>query len=141
MPYTEEPIIIDRPDAPPPDQLTWLIYASMGVLAVGVLFHYMHWPFARYIVLIGFGGTTFYNGYLFFTKPRPFYAWAYFIGRLLLLAGILLYLFRLSPPIILFFLAMICFALGMLFSSKSSKEKFQDEQTKNNEDEDENLLL
>jgi uncharacterized membrane protein HdeD (DUF308 family) len=141
MPYTEEPIIIDRPEEPEKKEANWIIYLSMAVLAIGVLFQWMHWPFSRLLVVSGFAGITGYNTYYFFSRKRPLYAWAYFVGRLLLLAGILLYLFRLWAPTWLFFSAMICFALGMLFSSTQKENFSKNEEEKAKEEEEENLLL
>jgi len=50
--------------------LTRLIFVSVGILIIGLLYKIMHWPYASIFILSGFGGILFFYSAKFFLKKN-----------------------------------------------------------------------
>lgn len=134
MSDSKDHIILDRPSDPEPPSYNWLNYVSLGLLLIGVFVNSMGYPEDKPILVLAFSGMLIYGGLHFFRKKRPAYAWCYFAGRLVLTAGILLSLFRMTESRFAFVAAMIFFALGIIFSKKKDPKAPVDSKEAEEED-------
>ena len=85
--------VLDRFDEEPEKQ--WfqhpiIVYGSVIILIVGVLFRLMHWPYSRLLILIGIVLMIARSTIFFFTKRRKLTEWLYFLSRMNLSASIIM---------------------------------------------------
>lgn len=140
MSIVEEKPILDQSYEHTQKNYDWINYLALGTLSVGILFDFMDWPFDRILESLGFAGMLTYSAIHFFRKQRALYAWFYFIGRFVLIAGILSSAFHLLSSRYFFIAAAILFALGVLFSWKKKSGTTSDQKEKDKEEEEDLLL-
>jgi len=134
MSKSEEHTILDLMDDGEQPSHNWLNYLSLGLLALGVLLNYLHYEFDKPVLIAAFAGMLTYGSLHFFRKKRAPYAWFYFLGRLVLTAGIILFLFRMPASRYAIVAACALFAFGVIFSKKSEENEPIDPAQKEEED-------
>jgi cobalamin biosynthesis protein CobD/CbiB len=85
--------VLDQFDEEPEKQ--WfqhpvIVFGAVIILIVGVLFHIMHWPFSRFLILLGIALMMVRSSIFFFTKKRKLTEWLYFLSRMNLSVAIIM---------------------------------------------------
>lgn len=103
----------------------YLRIASIGLLCIGTLFRLMHWPFSSLILLAGGISWTIWTIVFLINLERPrIYQWAYSIGRVAVIIGVvLILLLRKSIGLYFFGFATLCFLTGIMASFFDKKER------------------
>jgi predicted membrane channel-forming protein YqfA (hemolysin III family) len=109
--------ILDRFNDEP--SRTWIhhwsiVFVPISLFAIGVLFRFMHWPYARIIMAVGLILILLRSCIFFFTKKRSWDEWFYFLGRVSLISVLAIdfAFFPMNRKIML--LALTFFAIGVL---------------------------
>ena len=103
----------------------YLRIASIGLLCIGVLFRFMHWPFSNNILIIGGIAWTTWTVVFLLNLERPkIYQWAYGIGRFAVIVGVVLILIIQKHVGLYFFaFATVCFIVGIIASFFDKSER------------------
>ncbi len=125
--------ILDRFDEEPQKQ--WfhhpiMVYGPIVILIIGVIFHMLHWPFSRFILLVGLMAMMVRSSIYFFSKTRKIAEWIYFTGRQLF--SVLIVMLFIGIPfdrryLIVSFLLFACSWAFYSFSKKENIEQNPDE--------------
>lgn len=96
----------------------YLRIASIGLLCLGILFRMMHWPYANILLLAGGIAWTAWTVVFLLNLERPkVFQWAYGIGRVAIIVGVVLILVvKNGFGLYLFGFAAVCFVLGIIAS-------------------------
>jgi len=130
--------ILDRFDDEPEKQ--WLyhplvVYGPIIILIIGVIFHTMHWPASKLIILIGLMAMMVRSSIFFFSKRRKIAEWAYFVGRQFFSVLIVMLFIGFSIDRTYLITSFLLFAGGWAFF-EFNKKKDQDETTNEDKIED-----
>lgn len=129
--HGENKMILDAPEPQPGENnhLT-LAYISLGILALGIIFRFLHYPGSALILLAGMAGMTIRSILIFIRKQQQPFAWFYFLGRISLFVVTALYFSRISVRPKLFYLPMIFFLIGIIlvmFVGKRADEEVDED--------------
>lgn len=117
---------LDFPDRPQSnkDRYFALRAVGTGLLIVGLLFRFMHWPYGYQILLAGLIVWSFWNLLFMFTPPRrKGFEYAYSVGRLSLAAALFAQIFLDSASGLYFFgLAATSFVVGVVLALQSDQK-------------------
>src|SRR5690554_5571994 len=110
-------------EAPPKQRLTKVLFA-MAILMLGYWFvaDSMEWPFKSWSLLLGLLLLTSIIVIRFIAKPQPALSEiSYFIGKLILIAGIFVSFMELPKPFYYIISAAVFFFIGMFIPDSFSR--------------------
>jgi hypothetical protein len=106
-----------------------VVYLPLALFILGLIFRFQHWPFALLLISSGLMAIMLRNLVFFFSKRRPFGEWAYFVGRMVLFAALILHFAFRMYSIKRIFVALIFFAIGVaiywLTKNKANDDKME----------------